>query len=168
MISRKLVGTLFLGLVLSGRVCAGNEALGEPQTITAGERVANYLQSMMISVSAVLESKKPGDIMGNPEVYRVGVTYDPQEKVIELSVVGIQADPKIAQDKLELTRKLVLSFNPKIQRNFGVTLGENDFVMDYLNAKTNHITLKYRDGKFLAQPIVQEVVTPGLLGSLEH
>jgi hypothetical protein len=162
------MGALVLGLFLVGRAYAGNDALAQPQTVIAGERVANYLQAMMISVSAILEAKKQGDLISNSEIYRVAVTYDPQEKVIELSVVGIQSDPKVAQEKLELTKKLALSFNPKIQRNFGVTLGENDFTMDYLDAKTSHIVLKYRDGQYLAQPKVEEAVTPGLVGALEH
>jgi hypothetical protein len=168
MIYRKRVWALVLGLLLAGKVYAGNDALSQPQTVTAGERVANYLQSVMNSVSAVLEAQNQGDILNGREIYRVGVTYDPLDKVIELSVVGAQTDPKAAQGKLELTRKLVMSFNKKIQRNFGVTLGEDDFAMDYLYAKTNQIVLKYRDGKFLAQPKVVEEVTPGMVGSLEH
>jgi hypothetical protein len=168
MTSGKLVGALVLGLFLGGRVYAGNDALAQSQSVPTGERVASYLQSMMFSVSAILEAKKPGDLISNPEIYRVAVTYDPQEKVIELSVVGLHTDPQNAQEKLEMTKKLVLSFNKKIQRNFGVTLGESDFVMDYLDAKSSHIILKYKDGQYVAQPKVEEVVTPGLVGSLEH
>jgi hypothetical protein len=168
MSSLKMILALLSGLFLVGRAYGGNDALAQPQTVTAGERVANYLQSMMNSVSAVLEVQNSGDILNGREIYRVGVTYDPMDKVIELSVVGLQTDPKMAQEKLELTRNLVMSFNKKIQRNFGVTLGENDFVMDYLYAKTNQIVLKYRDGQFLAQTKVEEVPTTGYIGSLEH
>lgn len=159
---------MILGLFLAGRIYAGNDALAQTQSVPTGERVANYLQSMMISVCAILEAKKPGDMINSAEIYRVGVTYDPEEKVIELSVVGIHTDPKNAQEKLELTKKLVMSFNKKIQRNFGVTLGESDIVMDYLDARSSHIILKYRDGQFVAQPKVEEVITPGFVGSLEH
>jgi hypothetical protein len=168
MISRKQLVALALGLLLGGRAYAGNEALAQSQSVPVGERVASYLQSMMISVSGILEAKKQGDIINSPEIYRVGVTYDPRGKVIELSVVGIQTDPQNAQEKLEMTKKLVLSFNKKIQRNFGVTLGESDFVMDYLDAKSSHIILKYRDGQYVAQPKVEEVPTTGYIGSLEH
>jgi hypothetical protein len=168
MSSGKTVLVLVCGLFLMGQACSANEALAQAQTVPVGERIANYLQSMMISVSAILEAKKQGDIISNPEIYRVGVTYDPTDKVIELSVVGLQTDPKMVQEKLELTRNLVMSFNKKIERNYGVTLGERDFVMDYLYAKTNQIILKYRDGQFLSQVKVEEVPTTGYVGSLEH
>ena len=96
MLYRKSFGTLVLGLFLAGRVCAGNDALAQLQSVPTGERVANYLQSMMISVCAILEAKKPGDMLNRAEMYRVAVTYDPQEKVIELSVVG---DPYRPQER---------------------------------------------------------------------
>jgi hypothetical protein len=152
MVSRRLIWVLMLSLFLGGRASAGNEALAQAQTVAAGERVANYLQSLMISFSAFLEAKKPGNLLNSAEIYRVGVTYNPEEKMIDISVVGNQEDPVIARRKLELTQKLLMSFSKKIEKNFGVILGENDFNMDYLDAKSNRIILKYRDGNFQATP----------------
>src|ERR1035441_8641173 len=79
---------LVLGMTLLtvGFADGGNDALAQPQTVTAGERVAQYLQSLMISAGAILEARKPGDLLNSPEVYRVGVVYEPVEKVIDLSV----------------------------------------------------------------------------------
>ena len=147
-IFRKIIYVLALSLLFSGKVQAGSDALSQPQTVTAGERVANYLQSLMGTASAILVAQKPGDLLNGFDVYRVGVTYNPDEKVIDISVVGSHDDLQIAQQKLELTQKLVMSFNKKIQKNFGVTLGEDDFIMDYLDAKTSRIILKYRNGNF--------------------
>ena len=165
--NKAVLAFLFAFLAL-GSAQAGNDALAQPQTVLAGERVAQYLQAMMISVSAILETKKPGDLISGPEVYRVAVTYDPQDKLIELSVVGAQNDPKIARDKLEMTLKLALSFNKKIQRNFGVTLSENDLSMDFLDAKTSQIIVRYRGGQFEVEKDIQAEPTHGYVGSLEH
>ena len=145
---------LVLGMTLLtvGFADGGNDALAQPQTVTAGERVAQYLQSLMISAGAILEARKPGDLLNSPEVYRVGVVYEPVEKVIDLSVVGSQGDPQSARRMLELTRGLVLSFNKKLEKNFGVTLRDDDIIMDYLDAKTSRIILKFRDGHFLDPP----------------
>ena len=146
---KKTLGVAALLISLgAGPAWAGNDLLSKPQPVTAGERVANYLQSLMISAGAILEAKNPGDLLNAPEFYRVGVTYNPEEKVLEIAVVGNQGDPKTVRQKLELTQKIILSFNKRLQRIYGVTLAENDFWMDYLDAKSGQILLKYRDGQY--------------------
>lgn len=149
---RKIVGALLILAAALEPARAGNDLLSQPQTVTTGERVANYLQSLMISAGAILEAKNPGDLLNAPEFYRVGVTYNPEEKVLEIAVVSNQDDPKTAKQKLEMTQKVILSFNKRLQGIYGVTLAENDLWMDYLDAKSGKILLKYRDGKYSEPP----------------
>lgn len=152
------VAALMISLV-AGSAQAGNDLLSQPQTVTTGERVASYLQSLMISVGAILEVKNSGDLLNGPEFYRVGVTYNPDEKVLEIAVVCNQGDPKIARQKLELTQKVILSFNPRLQKIYGVTLSEKDLWMDYLDAKSGRILLKYRDGKYVEPSFTEATPT---------
>lgn len=149
-----------LVFALGHRALAGNNALSQPQTITTGERVAAYLQSLMIPISAILEAKRPGDLLNPRGIYRVGVTFDPQEKVLDVSVVGNRDDLDSARKELEMTRDLLLSFNKKITRNFGIALGENDLAMDYLDVKMGKIILRYHDGKFETPSEASALKTP--------
>jgi hypothetical protein len=139
---------LVLLFVVGTRVYAGDDALSQPQTVTAGERVAAYLQSLMISTGAIIESKNQGDLINRPEVYRIAVTYDLQDKVLDVSVVGTEGDIEAAKKKLKIAQEMIMNFNKKIQRNFGITLTKDDLVMDYLDAKAGKIILKYRNGNF--------------------
>jgi hypothetical protein len=148
----------------ASRVFAGNDQLSQSQTITTGERVAYYLQSQMIIASGIQETKDSGDLLNPGDVLRVAVTYEPARKVIELSAVGNRKDVEKAQERLEALQKVILKLNKKIQGNFGVTLALEDLSMDYLDAKTGKIILKFRDGKFLvpgSAPQRSDETTPG-------
>jgi hypothetical protein len=151
-ISKNWVWALGFILFLAGRAEAGNGALAQLQAVPAGERVANYLQSLMSLTSQILAARNQGgiDLFNERDAYRVSITYNPDLMVVEASIVGTHDDPKATRDSIELTKGLILGFNKRLQKNFGVTLTEEDLSVDYLNAKTGKILLRYHGGKYLS------------------
>lgn len=150
MILKKTLLTFLPALCLTlGSVHAGNDALAVVQPVPAGERAANYLQILLTSASQIIATQNSGGLFSDHEPYRVAVTYNPESKVIEASVVGTKDQLDDAKAVLDIVEKLILSFNKRLQRNFGVTLSETDLYMDYLNARTSKSIVKYKDGKYL-------------------
>lgn len=131
---------------------SGNNDLTKTEAVPAGERVANYLQACLTTFGTILESEKSGDLLGGAQTYRVVVVYDPGQKVLDITLIGNKQDPKAAQTMLEAVRDVILKLDPRIRKNFGVTLGEGDLSMDYIYAKSGRILLKYRDGGFMPGP----------------
>jgi hypothetical protein len=151
------LGLLSLGISLAW---AGNEGLALPQQVPAGERVANYLQAYWAKIGALVEAKTGGDILGGFQTYKVVVDYDPEKKVLEVSLVGMSRDKKIAQQMLEAVKQIILKLNPKIEKRFGVTLQEGDLSMEYLYAKSGETLLRYQDGHFVEGPVYTPTPEP--------
>jgi len=128
---------------------AANDALAQAQSVPTGERVANYLQTMLTAVGQLLIIKHPpGMISDSNNTYRATVLYDPDRKVIQISLIGTQTDPKTLKALLEFTKDEVLSLNKTIQKDFGATLGDTDIDISYLNVAMNKTLLSYKDGRY--------------------
>jgi hypothetical protein len=125
---------------------AGNDALSQPSPAPLGERVAIYLQMMMSIDSAIWEQSHPIG-MDYREVVHMAVNYEPAEKLIGVSVVGTQDDLKYVQALLAKIQKALLSFNKKINNDYGVELSEQDFSLAYLNVKTGRIIMRLKGGQ---------------------
>lgn len=157
---KKTAGAVLLAALLgAGAVRAGNDGLVATQPVPAGERVASYLQAYLTKICAVLETRNSGLIEGF-QTYQVVVTYDPDLKDLDLTMVGTQQDLKVIEHMMDVIRGIVLKLNPKLQKNFGVTLRDGDLSMDYLFAKTGQIMDRYRDGKYLGPSRNQDESTP--------
>jgi hypothetical protein len=139
----------FSALFVVGLAWAGNDSLAVTQTVPAGERVANYLQNYLGMIYTVVEAKNSGGLFEGPQTYRVVVSYDPDQKNLDVTLIGSQQDPQVIQRTMDVMRKITLKLNPKLQKDFGVTLQDGDLSMDYLYAKTGQVLDRYRDGKYL-------------------
>jgi len=133
----------------TGLAWAENEGLASLQSVPAGERVANYLQAYLMKVGTIVEAKSSGGLFEGPHTYRVVVSYDPDKKDLDVSVIGIAQDPEVEQNMLGAVRDIVLKLNPKLQKYFGVTLEDTDLSMDYLYAKSGTVLMRFRDGKYM-------------------
>ncbi len=130
----------------TGVACAGNDALSHSSPAPLGERLALYLQGMMTIESAIWEQNHPAG-MDYREGVHMAVNYEPAEKLIGVSVVGTQDDLKYVQGLLEKVQKALLSFNKKIENDYGVELSEQDFSFAYLNVKTGRIMMRLKSGQ---------------------
>jgi len=159
---KKQLGGVLAALLAAGVVWAGNDGLAVTQTVPAGERVANYLQNYLGTIYTVVEAKSSGGLFDGPQTYRVVVGYDPDQKNLDVTLVGAQQDPKVIEHMMDVMRGIALRLNPKLQKNFGVTLRDGDLSMDYLYAKTGHVMERYREGKYLGPAPMEkdEVSTP--------
>ncbi len=128
---------------------AENEGLAASQSVPAGERVANYLQAYLLKVGTIVEAKSSGGLFDGTHTYRVIVSYDPEKKDLDISVIGTSQDPEIEQNMLGTVRDIVLKLNPKLRKYFGVTLQDTDLAMDYLYAKSGTVLMRFRDGKYV-------------------
>jgi hypothetical protein len=146
---KTLAGLVTAAFLTLGSSWAGNDRLSEVQPVPAGERAANYLQVLLTSASQIIATQNAGGLFSDHEPYRVAVTYDPDNKVIEASVVGTKDKLEDAKAVLDIVEKLILSFNKRLQKNFGVTLSETDIYMDYLNARTSQSVVKYKNGQYV-------------------
>ena len=151
------IGLLSLGV---GLAWAANEGLAVPQQVPAGERVANYLQAYWAKIGALVEAKTGGDILAGNQTYKVLVVYDPDGKVLDISLIGMSRDRKIAQQMLEVAKQIILKLNPKIEKRFGVTLQDGDLSMEYLYAKSGEVVLRYQDGNFVEGPVYTPTPQP--------
>lgn len=88
------------------------------------------------------------------------MSYDLDQKNLDVTLIGSQQDLKVIENTMDVMRKIALKLNPKLQKNFGVTLLDGDFSMDYLYAKTGQILDRYRDGKYLGPAPGQAESTP--------
>lgn len=136
---------LFFGIV---RSWAANDGLAKLQTVPAGERAANYLQSYLTTIGTVVEAKNAGGILGGTQTYRVVVIYNPDEQGLEVTLIGSVQDPEIIQNMMGTLEKIILGSSSKLKKYFDVTLGDADLSMDYLYAKTGRVLARYRDGKY--------------------
>lgn len=136
-------GVLFLA---AGWAAAGNSGLASLQRVPAGERVANYLQAYLTTIGTIVESENSGGILEGARTYRVVAAYDPDQEAMEITLIGMQRDPATLREMLGVVRKIILKLNPKLRKNFGVTLGEGDFRMTYLYAKSGQVLMRYPEG----------------------
>ncbi len=125
---------------------AGNDLLAQASATPLGERISLYLQNMMLVKSAIWAQYHPAE-MDYREDLRLAVTYEPGEKLIGVSVIGIQEDPVYAQAWLGKIQKTLLSFGKKIKEDYGVDLTEGDFSLAYLNVRTGKIVLRMKEGQ---------------------
>lgn len=140
----------FLGAVGLGQ--AENGGLAKLQAVPVGERVANYLQAYLTTVYTVVEAKSSGGILDGHQTYRAVVVYDLEPNVLDITLIGMQQDTQTVQDMMDAVRKIVLKLNPKLQKDFKVTLQDEDLSMDYLYAKSGQILARYQAGKFFSVP----------------
>jgi hypothetical protein len=153
---RKILLAVALFAFASG-VKAGNDALSQASPAPLGERVANYLQSMMTIKEAIWDQYHPSDMDYREEIH-LAVSYEPAEKLIGVSVIGGQDDVKYVQALLERVRKTMLSFSRKIKSDYGIELTEADFSLAYLDVKTGNIILRM---KGLEDVNASPTTTPG-------
>jgi hypothetical protein len=139
---------LAIVLIASGSTAAyaGNDALAQASPAPLGERVANYLQTMMTVKTAIWEQNHPADMDYREEIH-LAVSYEPSEELIGVSVIGSQNDPRYVQALLAKIQKTMLSFGKKIKNDYGAGLTEGDFSLAYLNVKTGKIILRLKEGK---------------------
>src|SRR5579872_3268461 len=147
--SSKWLGVLLAVLFLftGAGTARSNEALAEVKPVPLGERVASYLQNLFNVFSQVL-SVKQNDLLGGPEPYRAIITYDPDLKVIDASLVGTADNADAAKLKLESAKEVLLAWNKKLKKLFGVELAPEDLNMSYFNAGTNQTILTFKGGKY--------------------
>ena len=127
---------------------AGNDALAQPSSVPLGERVAHYLQNMMMIETAIWEQNHPADLDYREEIH-LAISYEQTEKLIGVSVIGVQDDPKYVQRLLEKIQKTMLSFSKKIKSDYDLDLTIADLSLAYLNVKTGKIILRLRGGELV-------------------
>ncbi len=155
--------SFFILCLLSGSVLyAGNVALSEKSMVPVGERIANYLQAVMVPAGAAVDAKNPGDVFNPRDPYRLSFNYDPEGQVIDVYLTGGSDNIDEIKNRFVLTQELILKLNRKIEKYYGVTLKAEDLSMDYLNVKTGKIMLKWVDGQYIdkSQPSPVPQVTP--------
>lgn len=135
--------------LMSVRGWAENNSLAKTRPVPAGERVAGYLQGYLTKIYTVVETKASGGLFDGSQTYRVVVAYDPGAKELDITLIGSQQDAKTIERMMDVMRKIVLKLNPRLQKDYGVTLQDGDLSMDYLYAKTGQVLERYRDGKYL-------------------
>lgn len=136
-------------VLLNRSVWAGNVALSQTQAVPAGERIANYLQAVVQSEGDIINFKDKGDVFSGHLPHRFAFNYDPDQQVIDGYVIGDLDQVKDIERMLDLTRKLVLSLNKKIQKYYGVTLKDDDLTLDYFNVKLGQEVVKYANGQYI-------------------
>ncbi len=137
-----LLAVVLFAFVSSAR--AGNDALSQASSAPLGERVANYLQTMMMVKTAIWEQNRPVDMDYREEIH-MAVSYEPSEKLIGVSVIGVQDDSNYVKSLLERIRKTMLSFDKKLKNDYGVELTESDFSLAYLNVRSGKIILRLKE-----------------------
>lgn len=147
----KKTAFLAAGLAFLAATCcqAGNNGLAEVRPVPVGERVAAYLQGYLTKIFTVLETKNSGGFFDGTQTYRAVVAYDPDAKNLDITLVGTQQDTKVIDHMMGVMRQIILKLNPKLQKDYGVTLQDGDLSMDYLYAKTGQVLERYRDGDYL-------------------
>src|SRR5271154_4145305 len=135
-------------LLFTGFAHAGNDSLAQTQAVPTGERVANYLQTMLTTVGQLLSIKHPPGLFDNGDIFRTTVLYDSENKLIEVSLIGTKNNLDIIKALLEFTKNEIMSFNKKLHENFGTTLAETDLEMSYLNVLSNKTLLRYKNGQY--------------------
>jgi hypothetical protein len=140
---------IFVFLFFSSTAYAGNAKLSERALMPRGERIANYLQSVVSSASELVNAKNQGDIFGGHTPDRFSFNYDPDEQVIDVDVLGGLESYDSAQKMLELTQKLIFSLNRKIEKYYGVTLTTDDLAMVYFNTMTGSSIAKFENGQYI-------------------
>ena len=151
---------LTLLMFLTGVLYAGNDALSQTSAVPTGERIANYLQGVMTSVGEMVNAKNPGDIFSPKEPFYLSFDYDPEHQVIDVYITGKLENPQDIQPVIELTQKLVLRLNPKLQKYYGVTLKSEDLSMDYLNVNNGKVLVKWVNGQFVDKTKNIIILTP--------
>lgn len=153
---------LFLAIlmVLNGLVYAGNVALSQASTVPTGERIANYLQAVMFSAGEVVTARSPGDIFSPKEPFHLAFNYDPEARVIDVYITGKLEKAEDIKPVFDLTQKLVLRLNDKIQKFYRVTLKVEDLSMDYLNVERGKVIMKFMNGQYVDKTSTRVVSTP--------
>jgi len=160
---------LFLSLWLLGSAAqAGEAALSETTAVPKGERIANYLQSVITSAGQLVNAKNPGDIFSPKTPQSFSINYDPAEQVIDVDVLGDLDNFQTAQKMLDLTQQLVLSLNKKIEKYYGVTLTGKDLAMVYINAKAGALIAKYSNGKYEDELQGKALPVPTTAGDVDN
>ncbi|HXL73748.1 MAG TPA: hypothetical protein VN963_09000 [bacterium] len=147
-------------IVLNGVVHAGNAALSQSSTVPAGERIANYLQAVMSSAGEVVTARSPGDIFSPKDPFQLAFNYDPEAQVIDVYITGKLEKAEDIKPIFDLTQKLVLRLNDKIQKFYGVTLQVEDLSVDYLNVDSGKVIMKLVNGQFVDKTSSEAVSTP--------
>lgn len=147
-------------MVLGDTVYAGNAALSQALTVPTGERIANYLQAVMFSAGEVVTARSPGDIFSPKEPFHLAFNYDPESQVIDVYITGKLEKAEDIKPIFDLTQKLILRLNDKIQKFYGVNLKVEDLSMDYLNVERGKIIMKFLNGQYVDKTSTETVLTP--------
>lgn len=147
-------------MVFGDSVYAGNVALSQFSTVPAGERIANYLQAVMFSAGEVVTARSPGDIFSPKEPFRLAFNYDPEAQVIDVYITGKLEKTEDVKPIFDLTQKLILRLNDKIQKFYGVTLKAEDLSMDYLNVERGKVIMKFLNGRYVDKTSTEAAPTP--------
>lgn len=156
------IRVLFLAvlIVLGDSVYAGNTALSQAVTVPTGERIANYLQAVMFSAGEVVTARSPGDVFSPKEPFHLAFNYDPEAQMIDVYVTGKLEKTEEIKPIFDLTQKLILHLNDKIQKFYGVTLNAKDLSMDYLNVEKGKVIMKLVNGQYVDKTLAEAVSTP--------
>jgi hypothetical protein len=102
--------------MLSGLAYAGNAALSQALSVPAGERIANYLQTVMSPVGEVVTAWSPGDVFSPKDPFHLAFNYNPETRVINIYLTGKLEKSEDIKPIFDLTQKLILRLNGKIQK----------------------------------------------------
>ena len=141
---------LFLGaFLLTGALQAANDTLGAWDSVPVGERVANYLQTMVTATTQAMPLK-PDTKYPNlkQEPIRATILYNPDEETLDVTLVGSLEDVDAVKEDFTFMRKLILGFNKKLDYYFEVTLSNEDINLEYHNVPKNKSILKYENGLY--------------------
>jgi len=151
---------LVILMFLNGLVYAGNAALSQASTVPTGERIANYLQAVMFSAGEMVTARSPGDIFSPKEPFHLAFNYDPEAPAIDVYITGKLEKAEDIKPIFELTQKLILRLNNKVQKFYGVTLKAEDLSMDYLNVERGKVIMKFVNGQYVDKTSTETVPTP--------
>jgi hypothetical protein len=146
--------------VLRGSVYAESAVLSQASTVPAGERIANYLQAVMFSAGEVVTARSPGDIFSPKEPFHLAFNYDPEAQMIDVYITGKLEKAEDIKPIFDLTQKLILRLNDKVQKFYGVTLKVEDFSMDYLNVERDKVIMKFLNGQYIDKTSTEAISTP--------
>ncbi len=108
---KRLLFVMLVGVILfTGKVYAGNPALGVVGQIPLGERVANYLQGVFNAGAEIMDIKIRNTSFGQPEPFRGIVMFSSKENTIVVLMVGTMNNPEKVKPRFQVARNYLLSF----------------------------------------------------------
>lgn len=135
--SRISVALLLCALLLPAAAGADTSKLSKSYDLTLGDVVARRVADLLALRPEMADAP-------------VLASYEPDKKVLELTVAGGRTEVEQAKGALDkLAKMLDDKILPVVNKSFGVSLNNADFTLVYVNRKQGKEIVRREGGKFL-------------------